>query len=168
MNWPEISPQINNLPSSKSNKCSHDREGKPLHTLICRLVRIAQFLLARSQVLHLTDNLWNNLLNASQLNFDRLEFLGSLNGRPVTRISANINIKLNRTGWAIWAAWWFKVLLAHMIRRTTSWRSRNIPSSRLFSKHTSKAALAWEVNAILASPTTSLGRPYSFPTASLI
>lgn len=37
-----------------------------------------------------------------------------------------------------------------------------------FSKQTSKAASAWEVNAILVSPAMSLGRPYSLPTASLI
>lgn len=37
-----------------------------------------------------------------------------------------------------------------------------------FSKQTSNAESAWDVNAILVSPAISLGRPYSLPTASLI
>ena len=44
------------------------------------------------------------------------------------------------------------------LRCPTSW----------FSKHTSKAASAWDVNAIRVSPARSLGFPYSLPTASLI
>lgn len=39
---------------------------------------------------------------------------------------------------------------------------------RMFSKHTSKAVSASEVKAMRFSPAMSFGRPYSFPTASLI
>ena len=42
------------------------------------------------------------------------------------------------------------------------------PVVRIFSKQTSKAASAWEVNAIRVSPAISFGLPYSLPTASLI
>ena len=38
----------------------------------------------------------------------------------------------------------------------------------MFSKQTSKAASAWDVNAMRVSPDMSLGLPYSLPTASLI
>ena len=39
---------------------------------------------------------------------------------------------------------------------------------RLFSKHTSKAESATEVNAMRVSPTMSLGLPYSLSMVSLI
>lgn len=43
-----------------------------------------------------------------------------------------------------------------------------LPCSIKFSKQTSNAESACDVNAILFSPTTSFGFPYSLPTASLI
>lgn len=49
------------------------------------------------------------------------------------------------------------------------WDPLHIPRFvSVFVKQTSNAVSAKEVNAILFSPTTSFGRPYSFPTASLI
>lgn len=39
---------------------------------------------------------------------------------------------------------------------------------KMFSKQTSKAASEWELKTVLDSPTTSLGRPYSLPSASRI
>ena len=47
-------------------------------------------------------------------------------------------------------------------------RDRCVPSLRIFSIQTSIAESPCEVNAILASPETSLGRPYSLPSVSRI
>lgn len=44
----------------------------------------------------------------------------------------------------------------------------NVLPAKTFSKQTSKAASASEVKTVLCSPATSLGLPYSLPTASII
>src|SRR4051812_21490274 len=92
---PEISPQIHNLPCTKANQHSHRSQSKPFDSLIRALIRISELLLSMSQVLHLSDNLIDVLLDSSQLSVDRAELLCGLNGRPISGIGANIDIEFD-------------------------------------------------------------------------
>lgn len=89
---PEVAPQVNDLPHSQSHKHTHCYKRKPLDALIGALIRIAKLLLSVSQVVHFTDDLADDFLDAAQFGFDRLEFVTCLDGRPVLCISADINI----------------------------------------------------------------------------
>lgn len=92
---PEISPQIHNLPCTKANQHSHRTQSKPFDSLIRALIRISELLLSLSQVFHLSDNLFDVLLDSSQFSVDREELLCGLNSRPISGIGANIDIEFD-------------------------------------------------------------------------
>lgn len=94
-NIPEISPQINNLPSTQSNQHPHRAERKPLDPLVGALVGIAQLLLPRPQVLHLADNLGHHLLHAAEIRLDGLELLVDLDAGPVAGVGADVDVELD-------------------------------------------------------------------------
>lgn len=94
---PEVSPQINNLPCSKSNKHSHGAKGKPLDSVVCALIGVPELLLSGPEVIHLGDNLGDQLFNTSQLCLNRLQLLSCLNSGPILGICSNIDIELDVT-----------------------------------------------------------------------
>lgn len=100
-NTPEISPQVNNLPHAQSNQHAHSAKGKPLDTLVGRLIGITQLLLAVAQVFHLIDNLGNHFFDSSQVGFNGLELLLRLDAGPVARVGADFNVEFNFAAWAI-------------------------------------------------------------------
>lgn len=95
---PKVSPQIHHLPSPQSNQHPHRPKRKPLHPLIRALIRIPQLLLARSQILHLANDLTDQLFDATQLGLDGPEFLLRLDGGPVTGVGADVDVELDGAG----------------------------------------------------------------------
>jgi hypothetical protein len=112
---PKISPQVNNLPCAKPNQHTHRAEGKPLHSLIRALICVPQFLLAGSQIFHLFDNLLYQFLHPSKINLDRLKLLLGLDTRPISGISANVNIKFDVTGRVIGSSGFCNVFVTQII-----------------------------------------------------
>lgn len=94
----EVRPQIDNLPCAQPDQRHHDSSRKPLDALVRALVGIPQLLFAPPEVLHLSDNLTNNLLNTLQFDLDGLELLGSLDSVPIAGVGANIDVELNLAG----------------------------------------------------------------------
>jgi len=92
---PEIRPQVHNLPRPKSNQHPHRPESKPLNPLIRALVCISELLLSHPQVLHLSNNLLDILLDPPQLSINRLKLLRSLDCRPISCIGADVDIELD-------------------------------------------------------------------------
>jgi hypothetical protein len=97
-NVPEISPQINNLPSPEPNKHTHSPESEPLHTLISALIGIAQTLLTRTQVLHLGNDISDHLLDAAEVCLDGLELFLGLDAVPVAGVGANVDVEFDWSG----------------------------------------------------------------------
>lgn len=92
---PEVGTKVHDLPSPKPNKHTHSTQRKPLDPLICTLVGIPKLLLATPQVIHLRDNLSNNLLDPPELRLNWLQLVGGSNGIPVLGIGANVNVELD-------------------------------------------------------------------------
>lgn len=92
---PEVSPQVDNLPRPQTNKHAHSTKSKPLHALVGALVGITQSLFARPQVLHLRDNLVDNILNTAEVCLDGFELLLGLNAGPVAGVGADFDIELD-------------------------------------------------------------------------
>jgi hypothetical protein len=175
---PKVRPQVDNLPSTQPNQHTHCPKRKPLDPLVRALVRIPELLFSYSQIFHLLHNLIHCLLDSSQLRLDRLQLLLGLYGRPILRISADIDVQLDMPAGVL--SYFYRlgvsvmtlgsVILSNLVWQGSRREKRGgvrRPES-VFSKHTSKAVSARLVNAILFSPATSFGRPYSLPTASLI
>ncbi len=97
-NVPEISPQIHNLPSAQPYQHSHSPKSKPFDSLIRALVRVPKLLFSRPEVVHLPNDLPNQLFNASQLRLYRFQLLLCLDSRPVSGVGANIYIQLDVAG----------------------------------------------------------------------
>lgn len=95
MKIPKVSPQVNNLPSPQPDQHSHCPECKPFNTLISTLIGIPQSLLTSSEIFHFLDNLANQFFDAPKIRLDGLELFLSLNGGPVTRIGADVDIEFN-------------------------------------------------------------------------
>lgn len=94
----EVSPQVNNLPSTEPNKHTHGPESEPLNTLIGALIGITQTLLTGTQVLHLGNDIGNHLFDAAEVCLDGLELLLRLDAVPVAGVGANVDIKFDGTG----------------------------------------------------------------------
>ncbi len=92
---PKVRPKIHNLPRAQSNKHTHSENSKPLNPLIRTLICISELLLSSPQIIHLSNNLANRLLNTAKLRFNGLELLVSGNGAPVLCVGANINVELD-------------------------------------------------------------------------
>lgn len=92
---PEVGTKVHNLPSPKPNKHTHGTQRKPLDPLISALIGISKLLLATPQVIHLGDNLSNNLLDPPELRLNGLQLVGGSNGIPVLGIGANVNVELD-------------------------------------------------------------------------
>ena len=99
-NVPEISPQVHDLPRAQPHQHPHRPKRKPFDALIGALVRVPKLLLPRPEVVHLSDNLPDQLFDASQLRLDRLQLLLRLDGRPVSGVGADVNVQFNVAGWA--------------------------------------------------------------------
>ena len=74
---------------------SQRTKGKPLDPLICAFICVSQFLLPHPQVFHLIHNLIDSLLNPPQLGLDGFQLLRSLDGRPISRVGADIDVQLD-------------------------------------------------------------------------
>lgn len=97
-NIPEVSSQVNYLPGTKPNKHTHGTESEPLHPLIGAFIRITQTLLTGAQVLHLSNNISDHLLNTAEIRLNRLELLLRLDAVPVAGVSANVDVKFDGSG----------------------------------------------------------------------
>jgi hypothetical protein len=97
-NSPEVRPQIDDLPRAKSNKHTHSPKGKPFDSLIRALVGISELLLSSPEILHLSHDLIDSLLDSAQLGLDRLQLLRGLNTGPVFGVGANVDIELDVSG----------------------------------------------------------------------
>lgn len=95
---PEVSPQVDNLPSSQTNEHTHGTEREPLHPLVGALVGITQTLLTRAEVIHLCNDVGDHLLHAAEVGLDGLELLLCLDGGPVAGVGADLDIEINFTG----------------------------------------------------------------------
>ena len=92
---PEITPQVYDLPRAQADQHQHGQIAEPLHTLVGALVGIAQLLLPRTQVIHLGDDLANDFLDAAELGLDRLELFAGLDGGPVFRVGADVDVEFD-------------------------------------------------------------------------
>lgn len=92
---PEVSPQVNNLPSSQTNEHAHRAECEPFYTFVGALVGITETLLTRTEVIHLCDDVGDHLLDAAEVGLDGLELLLRLDGGPVAGIGADLDIEVN-------------------------------------------------------------------------
>lgn len=77
---PEVRPEVDDLPSAECNQSAHGANGEPLDALVGALVGVPQLLFASTKVVHLGDNLGNQLFDATQLSLDGLELLVRLDG----------------------------------------------------------------------------------------
>jgi hypothetical protein len=91
---PEIGPQVHNLPRTQRHQYAHGPNRKPLDALIGTLIRITQLHLTTPEIVHLGHDLADDLLDASQLAFDRFELLVGLDGGPVLCVGANVDVEL--------------------------------------------------------------------------
>lgn len=172
----EVRTQVHNLPRPKTDEEPGGADAEPLDTGVGALVGIAQRLLAVTQILHLVDNLGCHFLDTAQVGLDGLKLLGSLDGGPVLGVGADVDVELNVAGGGAGATGCVEVRCAFRSRNElgeeiTGERKvveKNIQPDNRFSKQTSKAASECDVKTTRDSPTTSLGRPYSLPTASRI
>lgn len=80
---------------------------------------------------------------------------------------ASAPISISSSTWRVGSEMCFPAVGSQPQLQRAEFISAHEPVKR-FSKQTSNAESACEVNAILFSPTTSFGLPYSLPTASLI
>ena len=92
---PKISPQINHLPRPQRNQHPHRPNSKPLHPLIRTLIRIPQLHLPLPQISHLIHHLLRYLADPPQFGFDRLQFLAGLDGGPVFRVGADVDVEFD-------------------------------------------------------------------------
>ena len=92
---PEVCSQVDDLPRAQADENAHGAKGKPLDPLVGALVRVAQLLLARAQVLHLGHDLGHHLLHPAQFRLDRLQLLGRLDLSPVLRVRADVDVELD-------------------------------------------------------------------------
>ena len=92
---PKIRPQVHNLPGAQTNQHAHCPKCKPLDPFIRALICISKLLLPDPQILHLLHDFIHCLLNPPQVCLDRLQLLHGLNGRPVLRVSADVDVQLN-------------------------------------------------------------------------
>jgi hypothetical protein len=95
---PEVSSEVHDLPSPKSNKHTHSAQRKPLDSLVGTLIGITQLLLATPQVVHLCYNLANRLLDPPEFGFYRLQLVDGLDGVPVLCVGANVNVEFDVAG----------------------------------------------------------------------
>lgn len=102
---PEVSPQVNNLPSPKPNEHTYRPKRKPLHPLICALIGITQLLLTRTQVLHLRHNLRDRLFHAAEVSLDGLQLLRDGVAGPVAGVGPDVDVELDGAGGVLDAAW---------------------------------------------------------------
>lgn len=152
------------MPGPQPNQQECCEETKPLHTVVGALVGVSELLLAVAEVVHLADNLAHHLLDSAQLGFYGLQLLAGLDGSPVLGVGTNVNVELDVTvGVLDVFVCWSRVSGVPEDQRLVD----ALPV-RMFSKHTSKAASAWEVKTVRCSPAMSLGLPYSFPAASIM
>lgn len=145
---PEIAPQVHDLPRAQTNQHAHGQVSEPLYAIVRALVGIPQLLFPRAQVVHLRDNLADNLLDASQLGFDGLELLAGLDGGPVLCVGADVDVELDVAG-GVEVALALCVLLEPVRGRHGRFV---VPPVMMLSKHTSNAESACDVNAYLFSP----------------
>lgn len=94
---PEVRPEVHNLPPPKSNEEESGGHAKPLDTVVGALIGITELLLTSAQVVHLADNLADQLLDTAQIGFERLKLLSGLDGGPVLGIGTNVDIELDVT-----------------------------------------------------------------------
>ena len=97
-NIPEISPQIHDLPRAEADQHPHGPQGKPFHSFVGALIGVAQLLLPYPQVLHLLDDLVDRGLDAPQLRIHGLQLLRRLDGGPVARVGADIDVEFDVAG----------------------------------------------------------------------
>lgn len=97
-NSPEIRPQIDNLPSTQSSQHTHRPKSKPFYTLIRTFISISQFLFPSPHVLQFSDDFLNHLLDSAEVGFDGLEFLLGLDGGPVSRVGADVDVQFYLAG----------------------------------------------------------------------
>jgi len=159
---PEVRPQIHNLPRAQRDQHAHSPKGKPLDSFVRALVRVPQFLLSHFEILHLVNNLIHILFDPPQLCIYWSKLFRGLNSRPVSCVGTDVNVEFYVAGGRV-CCWERRLVL----RQGTRGMRIHRPVMVLV-KQTSNAVSAREVNAIRFSPVTSLGRPYSLPTASLI
>lgn len=95
---PEICAQVYNLPCSERYQHSHSEECKPLHTLVGALICVPQLLLSPPQVIHLLHNLADDFFDTAEFRFDGLQLLAGLDGGPVLRICADVDVQFNVSG----------------------------------------------------------------------
>lgn len=95
----EISPQVNNLPSTQTNQHTHGAESEPLHALVGAFVGITQALLTGTEIFHLADNLGDHLLDTAEVGLDGFELLLGLDAGPVAGIGADFNVEFDFAEW---------------------------------------------------------------------
>lgn len=156
MNRPEIRPKVDDLPHSQANQHSHCSNGKPFHSLISALVCVTKMLLSLAKVVHLHNNLADHLFDPAKVRLDRFQFFPGLDRTPVLGIRSYVDVEFNvphRVHYSVFCTRCISDRHQSTLRRVCDLRALS-----MFSKHTSKAESACEVNAYLVSPTTSLGR----------
>lgn len=94
-NEPEVRPEVHNLPPPKSNEEEGSGHAEPLDTVVGALVGITELLLTSAQVIHLANNLADQLLDTAQIGLEWLKLLGGLDSGPVLGIGANVDIELD-------------------------------------------------------------------------
>ena len=145
---PEIAPQVDDLPGTQADQHEHGQIAEPLHTVVGALVCISKLLLPCAQVVHLGNDLGDDLFKTAQFCLDRLELLASLDGGPVLSVGADVNVEFNVTGGVQVA----RGLCARLEAGMGTEEGGGILPVSTFSKHTSNAESACEVNAYLFSP----------------
>lgn len=95
---PKIRPQIHDLPHTQRNQHAHSPNRKPLHSLIGALISIPELHLPRPQKVHLVHHLLRHSLQPPQLRLHGPQLLASLDGRPVLRIGADVDVQFDGFG----------------------------------------------------------------------
>lgn len=95
---PEVGPQVHDLPHPQRHQQKGGAEAEPLDAVVGALVGVSQLLLARPQVVHLADDLGDHLLDAAEVGLDGLQLLGGLDGGPVLRVGADVDVEFHVAG----------------------------------------------------------------------
>lgn len=97
LDLPEVCPQIHNLPCAQSDQHAHSSQCEPFDALVGAFVRVPQLLFSLSQIFHLLHDLVDRLFYPPQFRLHGLQFLRRLHGRPIFRVSSNVDIEFDVT-----------------------------------------------------------------------